>query len=383
MSQFEFGIYIHWPFCVAKCPYCDFNSHVRSRIPEAGWLSAIASELKFAASELLPSQAVVTTIFFGGGTPSLMSPLTVSATLDRISEHWTVAPNIEISLESNPASADAQRFRGYRAAGVNRLSLGVQSLDDNALKFLGRLHDSAEARNAVTLATHVFERVSIDLIYGRPGQSAVAWRAELDDALSLGTEHLSLYQLTIEDGTPFSVRARTGSLVPLSDEPAVELYEETQEIMDRAGLPAYEVSNHASAGEECRHNLLYWRYGNYIGVGPGGHGRVSWQGKTVSTTTEKNPERWLARVAAQGNGFDSLVPLTREQAAREHLLMSLRLSEGIDHQAYCARWQQELNENAIQDLTNANYLEIDGRLRATPKGRLVLNAVIAALAGGG
>jgi oxygen-independent coproporphyrinogen-3 oxidase len=380
MSQFEFGIYIHWPFCAAKCPYCDFNSHVRSQIPEADWLNAIGSELDFAATHMIPAHAVVTSVFFGGGTPSLIGAASVSTALDRIIQHWTLSPNIEISLEANPSSADAGRFRDYRAAGINRLSIGVQSLDDDALRFLGRLHDSAEARRAVAFATRAFDRVSIDLIYGRPGQSTGAWSVELDNALSLGTEHLSLYQLTIEDGTPFSARVRAGTLLPLPDEPAAELYEETQEIMDRAGLPAYEISNHARAGRECRHNLLYWRYGSYLGVGPGAHGRINRERTPVSTITERNPERWLARVADRGNGFDAIVPLTQKEAAREHLLMSLRLREGIDCEAYRARWQQELNENAIQDLEDANYLVRDGvRVVASLRGRLVLNAVIAAM----
>jgi oxygen-independent coproporphyrinogen-3 oxidase len=380
MSTYEFGIYVHWPFCAAKCPYCDFNSHVRLQIPVTEWLVGIRKELGFAATELIPARAIVTSVFFGGGTPSLMQAATAGGVLDCIAQNWAVSSDVETTLETNPSSADAERFRGYRAAGINRLSVGVQSLDDYALKFLGRLHDSTEARHAVTLGTRVFDRVSIDLIYGRPDQSADSWRTELADALSLGTEHLSLYQLTIEDGTPFSARVRAGTLLPLSDEPAAELYEETQEIMDRANLPAYEISNHAGAGRECRHNLLYWRYGNYLGVGPGAHGRLSRGHAPISTITERNPERWLARVASQGNGFDAVMPVTRKQAAREHLLMSLRLREGIDCDSYRARWQQELNENAVQDLADANYLERDGvRLRTTLKGRLVLNAVIAAL----
>lgn len=381
MNGLEFGVYVHWPFCAAKCPYCDFNSHVRREIPEAAWLEAIRKELAFAASELIPPGGVVSSVFFGGGTPSLMCAPTAGAVLDTIAKHWTLRPDVEITLEANPSSAEAGRFRGYRAAGVNRLSLGVQSLDDAALKFLGRIHDSADAKRAVALATGTFERVSLDLIYGRPSQSAAAWRAELGEALSLGTEHMSLYQLTIEDGTPFSAMARKGTLIPLPDDPAVDLYEETQEIMDRAGLPAYEISNHASAGGECRHNLLYWRYGNYLGVGPGAHGRIAREGVPFATTTERNPERWLARVAANGNGFDPVSPLTPEEAAREHLLMSLRLSEGLDRPGYQARWGQYPDGRSLRMLSEAQLIEDDEhRTRVTPKGRLVLNSVIAALA---
>jgi oxygen-independent coproporphyrinogen-3 oxidase len=381
MSKFEFGIYVHWPFCEAKCPYCDFNSHVRSQIPETQWLDAIRRELDFAAMALLPAPAVVSSIFFGGGTPSLLGASTVGAVIDDISRNWMVRTDVEVTLEANPSSSDAERFRGYHAAGINRLSLGVQSLEDSALRFLGRLHDSAEARRAVSLATNTFERVSIDLIYGRPGQSLAKWRGELNEALSLGTEHLSLYQLTIEEGTPFSAKVRAGTLTPLSDDPAAELYEETQDIMDRAGLPAYEISNHAKPGRECRHNLLYWRYGNYLGVGPGAHGRITREGTPISTTTERNPERWLARVAAKGCGFDSFVHVTPKQAAREHLLMSLRLREGINRPDYSARWGLGLSADGICALSKLELIEDDGiQTRVTGKGRLVLNAVIAALA---
>ena len=381
MKPFEFGIYIHWPFCAAKCPYCDFNSHVRTQIPEAAWIDAIRRELVFAASDLVPTSAAVTSVFFGGGTPSLMNPSSVGATLDSIARHWTVSPDIEITLEANPSSADAERFRGYRDAGVNRVSLGVQSLDDAALRFLGRMHDSVEARRAVALAARTFDRVSIDLIYGRPDQSAAAWRDELAGALAFGTEHLSLYQLTIEEGTPFWGRARAGTLIPLCDEPAAELYEETEVMMERAGIPGYEISNYARPGRECRHNLLYWSYGNYLGVGPGAHGRMSREGILHSTTTERSPERWLARVAARGNGFDAFVPVAPEDAAREHLLMNLRLRDGIDRLDYRARWGRDLDDDCVRSLTNADFIEEDGRrLRATAKGRLVLNTIIGMLA---
>lgn len=384
MNTFEFGVYVHWPFCAAKCPYCDFNSHVRGRVPEAEWVVAIGKELDFAASELLPAHSVVTSVFFGGGTPSLMNASTAGAVIDRISRTWTLLPDAEITLEANPSSAEAGRFRDYRAAGVNRLSLGVQSLDDSALRFLGRLHDSADAKRAVAFATSTFEQVSIDLIYGRPEQSAAQWGAELTEALSLGTGHMSLYQLTIEDGTPFSAMVRRGSLVPLMEQPAAELYEQTQEIMNRTGLPAYEVSNHARAGCECRHNMLYWRYGNYLGVGPGAHGRITRDGAPIATTTERNPERWLARVANDGNGFDPFSQLTVNEAAHEHLLTGLRLSEGIDRSDYHTRWGQYPSEQSLRMLSEAHLIEHDEiGLRVTAHGRLVLNAVIAALANSG
>ena len=381
MKPFEFGIYIHWPYCLAKCPYCDFNSHVRNRIPEEAWINAIRQELQFAASELVPTAAIVTSIFFGGGTPSLMSASAVNAAIDCIVANWTTSPDIEITLETNPSSADSQRFRGYRDAGVNRISIGVQSLDDAALRFLGRTHDSADARRAVALATGAFEHVSVDLIYGRPNQNAATWRAELSEALSFGTEHLSLYQLTIEEGTPFWGQVRAGTLIPLHDESAAELYEQTQAMTERAGVPAYEISNHARPGRECRHNLLYWRYGNYLGVGPGAHGRVGTPGTQLSTITERSPERWLARVAAQGNGFSAFVPVSPEEAAREHLLMNLRLCEGIDQLNYRERWGRTLDGDAVRMLETAGFLEDDGvHLRATAQGRLVLNAIIGKLA---
>lgn len=380
MDRFEFGVYVHWPYCAAKCPYCDFNSHVRREIPEAAWLDAIRKELTFAASELVPRHAVVRSVFFGGGTPSLMGASAVGAVLESISGNWRLLPDVEITLEANPSSVEADRFRGYRAAGVNRLSLGVQSLDDAALRFLGRIHGSAEAKRAIAIAVDAFERVSIDLIYGRPGQTVAEWQTELTEALSFGTEHISLYQLTIEDGTPFSARFRAGTLTPLPEQPAAELYEHTQEIMNRGDLPAYEISNHARAGAECRHNLLYWRYGNYLGVGPGAHGRIALESGPLATTTERNPERWVSRIAADGHGFDPFLPLTPTEAARENLLMGLRLSEGMDLSAYQARWGRHPSKECLRMLEDAQLIERDEiRTRVTPKGRLVLNAVIAAL----
>lgn len=275
MTAEPFGIYVHWPFCAAKCPYCDFNSHVRTKIEEAGWARAIERELAHVASELVSARQPVTSVFFGGGTPSLMSGRAVGAALDAIARHWPVSEDVEITLEANPSSVEAERFRDYRGAGINRVSLGVQALNNPDLRFLGRIHDVAEARDAVRIAQSLFDRVSIDLIYGRPEQSAVEWGDELRDAIDLGTDHLSLYQLTIEENTPFAALARSGALKPLIDDSAADLYELTQEITEQAGLPAYEVSNHARPGNECRHNLLYWRYGSYAGVGPGAQDRKS------------------------------------------------------------------------------------------------------------
>lgn len=375
-----FGIYVHWPFCAAKCPYCDFNSHVRSEIDEAGWVDAIARELGHVAALQGGRRPNVEAVFFGGGTPSLMRGTSVAATLNAIAKYWTLDPNVEITLESNPASVDAARFRDYRAAGVNRLSLGIQALNDSDLKMLGRLHNTAEAKAAIRLALSTFERTSFDLIYARPDQTVDEWRAELNEAIAFGTEHLSLYQLTIEPATPFATLVRIGALKVPDDNRAVELYEATQEVSEAAGLPAYEISNHAKTGSQSRHNLIYWRYGDYAGVGPGAHGRVMLDGQRVATTCEKLPERWRDMVRRNGFGFTQ-TPVSNSEAAREHLLMNLRLTEGLDVSAYKARWNIALDEARIDSLVGDKFLERDGTIvRATPNGRLVLNSVIAALA---
>ncbi len=375
-----FGIYVHWPFCAAKCPYCDFNSHVRSEIDEAGWVDAIARELSHIAQLQGDKRPKVEAIFFGGGTPSLMKGASVAATLDAIAKLWTLDPNIEITLESNPASADAARFRDYKAAGVNRLSLGIQALNDTDLKMLGRLHNTAEAKSAIRLALSTFERTSFDLIYARPDQQVSDWRAELNEALAFGTEHLSLYQLTIEPATPFATLARMGTLKIPDEDSAVALYEATQDVSEAAGLPAYEISNHARPGAQSRHNLIYWRYGDYAGVGPGAHGRVVLDGKRVATACERLPERWREMVLRDGHGFASTA-IDDEEAAREHLLMNLRLTEGLDVSAYKDRWNVALDEARLSSLAEDGLLERDGSIvRATPRGRLVLNSVIAALA---
>ncbi|HEY2835286.1 MAG TPA: radical SAM family heme chaperone HemW, partial [Rhizomicrobium sp.] len=299
----SFGIYVHWPFCAAKCPYCDFNSHVRAAIDEGGWVDAIERELNWTAAAQGEERPIVETIFFGGGTPSLMQGASVARILDAISRRWRFANDVEITLEANPASADAARFADYRAAGVNRLSLGMQALNDVDLKFLGRLHNAEEAKAALVLAMKNFERVSLDLIYARPGQSDAQWREELKQALAFGTDHLSLYQLTIEPETPFALLHRNGQLRIPDDDLAAGLYETTQELTEAAGLPAYEISNHARPGSESRHNLIYWRYGDYAGVGPGAHGRLMLNGKRVATSTIRLPERWRDTIAKGEKGF--------------------------------------------------------------------------------
>jgi oxygen-independent coproporphyrinogen-3 oxidase len=377
----EFGIYVHWPFCAAKCPYCDFNSHVRAQFDESAWVRGIARELQYVAEWQGGARPTVKTIFFGGGTPSLMQGASVGTMLETIAQLWSVSPDAEITLESNPASADAQRFRDYRDAGVNRLSLGVQALNNVDLKALGRLHDVAEAKAALALAMRIFDRVSLDLIYARPQQTAPQWRAELNEALAFGTEHLSLYQLTIEPATPFATLARTGALRIPDDDTAAGLYEITQEMTEAAGVPAYEISNHAKSGAECRHNLLYWRYGDYAGVGPGAHGRLTIGNKRIATSTERLPERWSAAVGTQGHAFIELTEIVDQDAAREHLLMNLRLAEGLDAADYESRWGVSLDRVRIDSLCEDELLTFDdNRLAATPRGRLVLNSVIAALA---
>ena len=372
-----FGIYVHWPFCAAKCPYCDFNSHVRTAIDESGWIEAIERELDWTAQSQGKNRPIVETIFFGGGTPSLMAGPSVGRALDKISRLWPMANDVEITLEANPASAEAARFADYRAAGVNRLSLGMQALNDMDLKRLGRLHDAREAKAALSLALRHFERVSLDLIYARPEQSEAAWRDELKEALSFGTDHLSLYQLTIEPGTPFAVLYQNGALKIPDENLAAGLYEATQELTEAAGRPAYEVSNHATPGAESRHNLLYWRYQDYAGVGPGAHGRLKLGDKRIATSTVRLPERWREAVMKGENSFTDFVAIGDEDAAREHLLMNLRLSEGVDLAAYQARWNTRPSAVKLTPLIEQGLLTQSGdTICATQQGRLVLNAVI-------
>jgi putative oxygen-independent coproporphyrinogen III oxidase len=369
---------VHWPFCASKCPYCDFNSHVRAGgIDEARFLAAYLRELRH-WGEQAPGRTVGS-IFFGGGTPSLMSAATVGSILDEIAHLWTVEPDAEITLEANPSSVEAGRFRGYRAAGVNRVSLGVQSLDDEVLRTLGRLHTVAEARAAIGVARETFERFSFDLIYARPRQTAEAWRRELGDALSLAADHLSLYQLTIEAGTPFADLHARGRLRIPEAEAAHDLYQATQELTERAGLPPYEISNHARPGQECRHNLLYWRYGEYVGVGPGAHGRVLISGARHATTTERTPERWAERVETGGHGLLEHVALSKTEETDEALLMGLRLSEGINLDELAAIGRLRPSERAIDSLIGLGLIERTGTtrgIRATPAGRFVLNEVV-------
>ena len=374
-----FGVYVHWPICAAKCPYCDFNSHVRADFDEARWAGAIARELT-AVAGMQAARPAVDSIFFGGGTPSLMSGDAVARVLDAVAALWPVKQDVEVTLEANPNSVEQERFRDYRAAGVNRVSIGVQALDDAALRFLGRLHAADEARNAIRLAQAIFPRVSFDLIYARPGQTAADWRNELADALSFGTEHLSLYQLTIEQGTAFATLARQGKLDIPGEDCAADLFDVTQEMTEQAGLFGYEVSNHARPGAESRHNLIYWRYGDYAGVGPGAHGRLTLGTGRVSTQAERLPEKWLARVEREGSSL-AQVPIAIEEAAQEHLLMALRLAEGLDLAAYERRWSRGVNRGAIARLSEDGLVTLSGtRLCATPAGRLVLNSVIAELA---
>lgn len=433
-----FGIYIHWPFCAQKCPYCDFNSHVRF----GGWdedrfLAAYLRELDWVAAR--QHSSAVTSIFFGGGTPSLMKPETTGAILDHIAKLWPVEAGAEITLEANPGSVDAERFKGYRAAGVNRVSMGFQSLRDEELKKLGRVHTVAEAKAALAIARTAFERYSFDLIYARPGQTPQQWREELAEALAMVDEHVSLYQLTIEPDTPYAALHAAGKLIVPDPDAALELYEITQEMTAAKGLAAYEISNHAKPGAESRHNLLYWRYGVYAGVGPGAHGRLlvhdtmqSPSGRRhpageaevatrvrIATVAEKHPETWAAKVESDRHGFTEWTPLTPSEQADEMLLMGLRLTEGVDlerlariggvrpHEAmisdlaalgliervagqadetYAADPRYELDEikmclgpgMAPEHLPGMNMAGT-GRIRATPRGRFVLNAVVAKL----
>lgn len=373
----RFGVYVHWPFCASKCPYCDFNSHVRrGGIDEARYLDAFKQELAHMAA-LAPGRSVAS-VFFGGGTPSLMAPVTVAALLDAIAGQWSMKADAEITLEANPSSVEAERFKGYRAAGVNRVSLGVQALNDTDLKALGRLHTVAEAQAAVDVARATFERFSFDLIYARPRQSPEAWRRELTAALSMAEHHVSLYQLTIEQGTPFAALHATGKLAVPEPELADTLYEITQEMMEAAGLPAYEISNHAAPGEESRHNLVYWRYREYAGVGPGAHGRLIVDGERHALATERNPERWLGAVEREGNGLIERTLLTRAEQADEMLLMGLRLAEGVDLARLARIGGVRPDPRTVDRLAQLGLMEAPARerLRATPRGRFVLNELV-------
>jgi putative oxygen-independent coproporphyrinogen III oxidase len=372
----DLALYVHWPFCVSKCPYCDFNSHVREAVDQDAWREALLADLAHEAA-LLPGRRL-TSIFFGGGTPSLMPPATVAALIEAAERHWRFAPDIEITLEANPSSVEAAPFADLARAGVNRVSLGVQSLDNAALKFLGRAHDVDEAMMALGTAQSVFSRVSFDLIYALPGQSEAAWRAELQEALTFGTSHLSLYQLTIEPGTRFAAMAARGELIPVDPDRGAALHELTRELTAAAGLPAYEISNHARPGEESRHNLTYWRYGAYAGIGPGAHGRRN----GMATQRHRKPENWLAALARNGHGISDELPIAAPDQGTEALLMGLRLREGIDLDRLAALAGREpVDRGRVDRLAARGLLTLDGnRLAATPAGMLLLDGILAEIA---
>ncbi len=373
VNHSNLALYVHWPFCVSKCPYCDFNSHVRETVDQAAWRDALIADLHYEAS-LLPGRTIGS-IFFGGGTPSLMPPATVAAVLDAAAAAWTIADDVEITLEANPSSVEAARFADLARAGVNRASLGLQSLDDAALRFLGRAHGVREGLDAVATAQGAFGRVSIDLIYALPGQSLAAWQAELAAALRLGTEHLSLYQLTIEPGTRFATEAAAGRLTIPDGDPAADLFETTRAMTAAARRPAYETSNHAAPGAESRHNLTYWRYGEYAGIGPGAHGRRG----GLATVRHKKPENWIGAVARNGHGAQVEERLPPHDRATEALVMGLRLAEGVDltRVASLAGGEAPIDDRAVTRLAAQGLIAREGtRLRVTEAGALLLDAIL-------
>jgi putative oxygen-independent coproporphyrinogen III oxidase len=375
-SQPPLALYIHWPFCVSKCPYCDFNSHVRENIDQDLWRDALLKDLAHEAA-LQPGRTLGS-IFFGGGTPSLMPPATVAALIEAAHRHWPASGDIEITLEANPSSVEAARFADLAIAGVNRVSLGLQALHSEALHFLGRAHDVDEGLAALSVAQRHFGRVNFDLIYARPGQSEAEWEAELRRALALGTSHLSLYQLTIEPGTRFETLVREGKFQPVDPDQGALLFELTQTITSAAGLPAYEVSNHAREGEQSRHNLTYWRYGDYVGIGPGAHGRR--QG--LATVRHRKPENWMKAILRKGDGLESETLLSPSERAREALVMGLRLAEGIDPAALAARTGVDslIDPAQLPMLQNEGLISQTGpRLTVTPKGMLLLDAILVSL----
>ncbi|MEM7742410.1 MAG: radical SAM family heme chaperone HemW [Pseudomonadota bacterium] len=369
-----FGVYVHWPFCLAKCPYCDFNSHVSRTVDHAAWADALLEEARHMRSLTGPRAA--DTVFFGGGTPSLMPPATVARVITQIDRLWGLAPGAEITLEANPTSVEAAKFRDYAAAGVNRLSMGVQALNDADLKALGRTHTAAEARAAFDIAREAFNRVSFDLIYARRDQTVPEWERELQEALSMAIDHLSLYQLTIEPGTRFGELADLGRRLNAPDERAAEMFEVTQALTENAGMPAYEISNHARPGAESRHNLIYWRYGDYAGIGPGAHGRITAGGRT-GTATRRDPADWLETVGMDGHAIEETETLTPEDQAAEYLMMSLRLREGSDMSRYRTLSGAAVSEARVAALVSSGHLIRSGnRLIATDRGRITLNTVL-------
>jgi len=371
-----FGLYLHWPFCASKCPYCDFNSHVAAEIDINRWNRAYLTEIERVAADT--EGRILNSVFFGGGTPSLMPAELVASILDKVRDSWRTANDLEITLEANPTSVEAGRFRGYAAAGVNRLSMGVQALNDADLKRLGRLHSVAEAERAFATAREIFDRVSFDLIYARQDQTLSQWEAELTRALSMAVDHFSLYQLTIEDGTAFGARHAAGGLRGLPGEDlSADMYLITQEICEAAGLPAYEISNHARPGAESRHNSIYWRYGDYAGIGPGAHGRLTLNGRRMATDTPKAPAQWLALVEKAGSGESLREGLPRQDQAAEFLMFGLRLREGIDMDRYTALAGTPLEAAALAEMQDLGLLQIDGpRLRTTREGRALLDAIL-------
>ncbi len=383
-SEPTLALYVHWPFCRSKCPYCDFNSHVRESIDQGRWRRALLAELDHHAA-LAPGRRL-RSIFFGGGTPSLMDPATVAALIERAGRHWRLDPDAEITLEANPASVEAAKFAQLAAAGVNRVSLGVQSLDDAALRFLWRGHSAAEALAALDLARRHFPRFSFDLIYARPGQDEAAWERELARAAALAGGHLSAYQLAIEENTAFAGAWRRGELVLPPEERGARLYEITQALLAEAGMPAYEISNHARPGDECRHNLVYWQGGDYAGIGPGAHGRLTLAGRRVATRQHRAPEAWLAAVEAEGHATRERRALPAEERRDELLMMGLRLAAGIPRERFRAAAGCEIEDSIppprLRPLIEGGFLELDAcGLRATPAGRQRLNAVLARLLG--
>jgi putative oxygen-independent coproporphyrinogen III oxidase len=376
MSGEPLALYVHWPFCVSKCPYCDFNSHVRSSVDQAAWRNALLADLQYEAG-LLPGRQL-TSIFFGGGTPSLMEPATVEAVIVAAASHWQVTPDIEITLEANPNSVEADRFADLRSAGVNRLSLGLQSFDDRALRFLGRAHSAGEGFRALEVAQRNFRRVSFDLIYALPGDSEASWSAMLAQALSLGTKHLSLYQLTIEPGTRFATMAAKHEFEPLDSDAAAGLYELTEEMTSTAHMPSYEISNYARRGQESRHNLTYWRYGDYAGMGPGAHGRRL----GLRTVRHRKPENFLAGVGRNGHGIGEEVPLSPTEAADEALVMGLRLREGVDAGGISRRFDRPLVDwDGVDRLVRSGHLQRSGtHIALTGAGRLLLDHILGEIA---
>ncbi|MDO5640764.1 MAG: radical SAM family heme chaperone HemW [Paracoccus sp. (in: a-proteobacteria)] len=374
-----FGLYVHWPFCTSKCPYCDFNSHVAATIDQGRWLTAYRAEIARIAG-MIPGR-VLGSIFFGGGTPSLMAPEVVSGVIEAAREAWVFGNDIEITMEANPGSVEAGRFRAYAEAGVNRLSLGVQALNDDDLRRLGRMHSVAEARAAFDLAKAAFPRVSFDLIYARQKQGRDAWRAELAEALAMAVDHLSLYQLTIEDGTVFGARHAAGKLPDMPDDDiASDMYLETQEFLDSRGMPAYEVSNHAAEGMESRHNLIYWRQGDWAGIGPGAHGRLGIGSRRLATVAERAPGRWLELVERAGSGDIESAAQPLADISTEYLLMAMRLAEGMDLPRYAAKGGQ-LDMPRLERLRETGLVTLEGeRLRATRQGRPVLNYILREIA---